>query len=159
MTLVVKDKEFCDNFIASGEDITYFHIGTMEFMGMSFKEFEIVMLIMKSFDIDIIAVIPRSHVGTRFDLVLSQHATEIFPPCVLAMNCSRMFQGISYLANRRCWTCKKNDVKLSKCARCNIARYCSKECQIASHTHHKNFCKMVKKRNPRIADASENMEI
>lgn len=39
-----------------------------------------------------------------------------------------------------CYSCKKTDAKLSQCARCHIAQYCSKECQKTDWPVHKTVC-------------------
>jgi hypothetical protein len=39
-----------------------------------------------------------------------------------------------------CLNCDKNDVKLLLCARCKIARYCSRDCQIADRSNHRGGC-------------------
>lgn len=48
-------------------------------------------------------------------------------------------EGIRQCANTRCgkW---ETDRKFSKCRRCRRAKYCSRECQLASWEHHKYWC-------------------
>lgn len=44
-----------------------------------------------------------------------------------------------------CQTCKKKDIKLSRCASCGLVKYCSKECQRANWKEHKDICSNVPK--------------
>jgi splicing suppressor protein 51 len=39
-----------------------------------------------------------------------------------------------------CFTCKKTDVKLKRCAKCSKTKYCSRDCQKANWKAHKKVC-------------------
>lgn len=45
---------------------------------------------------------------------------------------------------RRCQYCFKTDEKLSKCSRCKVVHYCSKECQKQDWKIHKVYCNSCK---------------
>lgn len=41
---------------------------------------------------------------------------------------------------RICTYCKKTDLNMSKCAKCKISNYCSRECQKLDWKNHKQIC-------------------
>ena len=43
----------------------------------------------------------------------------------------------------RCWECGYRSVKLKKCAKCKVGRYCSKKCQVAHWETHRKWCKTL----------------
>jgi hypothetical protein len=55
--------------------------------------------------------------------------------------------GFSYFQKPKCFTCKKKCSLF--CAGCDLAMYCSKDCQTKNWTKHKEVCKLIKeRRNP-----------
>ncbi|KAI1415915.1 hypothetical protein F5Y13DRAFT_155659 [Hypoxylon sp. FL1857] len=47
---------------------------------------------------------------------------------------------VSAMVNKVCLNCGADDVELQKCNRCKTAQYCSKECQRADWSIHKQVC-------------------
>lgn len=47
------------------------------------------------------------------------------------------------LTNQGCSTCNKKPEKIYKCAKCGVAKYCSKECQIEDWKIHKVNCNLI----------------
>jgi hypothetical protein len=135
----------------------YFNNTTEEFQNATIDEFQTEALNIHSQDVKFIAVLPRTYGGIKFKLMLFQHPTALMIPCKIAFNCSRIFNGLSYLVKKICWTCKTPASKL--CSACNAAVYCSKECQATHFRTHKEFCKMVKTCSPRIAESSEDLQM
>lgn len=45
------------------------------------------------------------------------------------------------IAQYLCFACNAHDIEMSHCARCGIARYCSKKCQVNDWPKHKQDCK------------------
>jgi uncharacterized protein Veg len=55
-----------------------------------------------------------------------------------------------------CHSCQKSVEKISKCAKCRIASYCSRECQIKDWKNHKIICNDLGKQ--KVETAKESME-
>ena len=53
---------------------------------------------------------------------------------------------------RLCYNCNKEGTNYSKCSRCKIAHYCSKECQINSWFKHKYICNLNKESHSVLTD-------
>ena len=49
-----------------------------------------------------------------------------------------LFKSQEY--NKKCCVCQKNVESMKKCAQCNLANYCSKECQAHHWPLHKKLC-------------------
>ncbi|GJE87541.1 zinc finger MYND domain-containing protein [Phanerochaete sordida] len=55
--------------------------------------------------------------------------------------------GVVYPAAAACTKCERDstiDKTMSRCGRCKLARYCSKECQTADWPRHKTNCKVTR---------------
>jgi hypothetical protein len=147
-----------NEFICEDEDFLYHHTENDEFMYGKVDEFQVEALSIVQQGVMLLAILPRTYGGIKFNLMLFQHPLSLMPLCKLAFNCSRSFNGLSYLVKEICWTCKSKSVP-SRCSGCFVAKYCSRECQVAHYPRHKKFCQMVKVSSPRIADSSENVEM
>jgi len=53
---------------------------------------------------------------------------------------------------RLCHKCSKEGVNYSKCDRCKIAYYCSRECQVNNWCEHKYICNLTKKSHSVLTD-------
>jgi hypothetical protein len=158
MQVWLKDKTLFEHFLTSYEDVLFYHVDSDDFRNANVDEFQSEALSFTAQGLQMLAVLPRTYGETRFNLILFQHPSSRMNPCKLAFNCSRAFCGLSYLVKKNiCWGCKKHTK--SVCAGCHIATYCSKDCQKTHFPMHKKFCKMVRKSPPRIADASENLQM
>ena len=76
--------------------------------------------------------------------VFQRNALPPMPPCRVALSLGHHVCGHTFLLkSNRCFKCdKKGPVK--KCVQCNLAYYCSKECQAGDWKAHKVFCKTVR---------------
>lgn len=162
MSVIFRDTEIIKLFCTDQpkEDVLYHHNELGEFQLGTYDEFQSQVLNFNQNGFKMIAVIPRSYQDYKLKLFLFQHNdVEKNSVCPIALSCARQFCGVSYLVKNHCWKCKMSGTDLMACGRCKVATYCSKECQKENYPLHKKFCKVVKSMDPRIADASENLEI
>ena len=65
-------------------------------------------------------------------------------PDMLAFHLDHQVCGFVLALKMKCFQCKKDvPTGLMKCKGCNIAHYCSKECQKENWKAHKKMCKLV----------------
>ncbi|KAK8089830.1 hypothetical protein PG997_004791 [Apiospora hydei] len=58
----------------------------------------------------------------------------------------------SHTYSKYCWACRDDGDELLRCARCNMARYCSKNCQKHDWDTHRVFCEPLEPRSVEIPD-------
>ena len=60
----------------------------------------------------------------------------------------------------RCNTCYITSKQMKVCSRCNIIRYCSRECQSQDWSNHKLICiKSTKQKHNKIVDMYEYIDV
>lgn len=60
---------------------------------------------------------------------------------MLQLRDEEMIRKDSQCHNSQCIHRNKTDVKLKSCSKCLVAKYCSKDCQVADFSLHKHNCK------------------
>ena len=74
--------------------------------------------------------------------------------CEVAFQCMRQFAGISMLVKQQCFACNKPSVP--RCARCQCACFCSKECEASEIGNaHQELCKLVQQQISAISTEEE----
>lgn len=53
---------------------------------------------------------------------------------------------------RLCYNCHKEGVNYSKCSKCKVAHYCSRECQLNNWCTHKYTCNLTKNSHSKLTD-------
>jgi hypothetical protein len=72
-------------------------------------------------------------------------------PCCCLTNCLR--EGATTTTRPSCWTCGQKYEKALKCSQCEIAMYCSKDCQTKDwRAGHKVDCKRLAKMEDKVED-------
>ena len=132
--------------------VLYHHIRDMAFDCFNAGEYNQQMLRYLEAGMSVVVVVPRKIQGSDYFLVCLQHEQhEKNTLCELSFLCFRQFAGISMLVKKRCFVCHKPSAM--KCAGCQCACFCSKECQASGWKQHKKLCKMIKGAKPPTVEA------
>ncbi|KAL1712236.1 hypothetical protein EV715DRAFT_214048 [Schizophyllum commune] len=95
--------------------------------------------------------------------LITMFTTDLDPrtdPVLLGLGGSKWLEGRKQTLKtqdrlgRLCRNCNKREpqVKLMQCSRCKHIYYCSRECQVANHKYHKDFCKDMANSMARAAE-------
>jgi hypothetical protein len=122
--------------------VLYHHIRDLAFDCFNCTEYHAQMLKYYAANIRVVEVVSRKILENDYFLVcLRSEESSANPLCEMAFQAQRQFQGYCMLVKKQCFVCHRKTAK--KCAGCQCACFCSKECLRAGWKEHAKLCKMV----------------
>jgi hypothetical protein len=76
----------------------------------------------------------------KFAPLIDRFALSPFFPVPYVNPTGAILSTLSHDFARRCWACYSATGTLKKCARCGVAKYCSRDCQTKDWARHKREC-------------------